>query len=211
MCVCVCVCVCVYVSVYIGFPGSSDGKKSACNARNLGLTAGSADPLEKGMAAHSSVLAWRIPWTEQPGGLQSMGSQRVRHIPLLLYLFICSQRLRSLSYLGNGDVQMILIRILTPGRNLLVSSSQPPITGLLPSSSSFPFPPPPFLLTFFPLLHTSSSSLSPPPSSPSSLSSSPVTFILTGSQHSTCINLLNPHNHSRRQMLFLSPFCQQGN
>ena len=37
------------------------------------------DPLEEGMAAHSSVLAWRIPWTEEPGGLQSMRSQRVRH------------------------------------------------------------------------------------------------------------------------------------
>ena len=37
------------------------------------------DPLEKGMATHSSVLAWRIPWTEEPGGLQSMGSQRVGH------------------------------------------------------------------------------------------------------------------------------------
>ena len=37
------------------------------------------DPLEKEMATHSSVLAWRIPWTEEPGGLQSMGSQRVRH------------------------------------------------------------------------------------------------------------------------------------
>ena len=36
-------------------------------------------PLEKGMATHSSTLAWRIPWTEKPGGLQSMGSQRVRH------------------------------------------------------------------------------------------------------------------------------------
>ena len=36
-------------------------------------------PLEKGMAIHSSILAWRIPWTEKPGGLQSMGSQRVRH------------------------------------------------------------------------------------------------------------------------------------
>ena len=36
------------------------------------------DPLEEGMATHSSVLAWRIPWTEEPGGLQSMGSQRVR-------------------------------------------------------------------------------------------------------------------------------------
>ena len=37
------------------------------------------DPLEKEMAAHSSSLAWEIPWTEEPGGLQSMGSQRVRH------------------------------------------------------------------------------------------------------------------------------------
>ena len=37
------------------------------------------DPLEEGMATHSSILAWRIPWTEEPGGLQSMGSQRVRH------------------------------------------------------------------------------------------------------------------------------------
>ena len=37
------------------------------------------DPLEKGMATHSSILAWRIPWTEEPGGLQSMGLQRVGH------------------------------------------------------------------------------------------------------------------------------------
>ena len=38
---------------------------------------GQEDPLEKGMATRSSILAWRIPWTEKPGGLQSMGSQRV--------------------------------------------------------------------------------------------------------------------------------------
>ena len=38
---------------------------------------GGDDPMEKGMAAHSSILAWRIPWTEEPSGLQSMGSQRV--------------------------------------------------------------------------------------------------------------------------------------
>ena len=37
------------------------------------------DPLEKGMATHSSILTWRIPWTQEPGGLQSMGSQRVGH------------------------------------------------------------------------------------------------------------------------------------
>ena len=39
---------------------------------------GQEDPQEKGMATHSSVLAWRSPWTEKPGGLQSIGSQRVR-------------------------------------------------------------------------------------------------------------------------------------
>ena len=40
---------------------------------------GQEDPLENGMATHSSILAWRIPWTEEPDGLQSMGSQRVGH------------------------------------------------------------------------------------------------------------------------------------
>ena len=40
---------------------------------------GQGDPLEKGMATYSSILAWRIPWTEDPGGLQAIGSQRVEH------------------------------------------------------------------------------------------------------------------------------------
>ena len=40
---------------------------------------GGKDPLEKEMATHSSIVAWKIPWKEEPGGLQSMGSQRVRH------------------------------------------------------------------------------------------------------------------------------------
>ena len=40
---------------------------------------GGEDPQEEGMATHSSILVWRIPWTEEPGGLQSMGSQRVGH------------------------------------------------------------------------------------------------------------------------------------
>ena len=65
--------------------GGSDGKEYACNAGDLGLIPGSGrslgqeDPLEKEMATHSSVLAWRFLWTEEPGALQSMGSQRVRH------------------------------------------------------------------------------------------------------------------------------------
>ena len=54
-----------------GSPGSSDGKKSACNAGDLGWE----DLLEKGKATHSSIPAWRVPWTEEPGGLQSMGSK----------------------------------------------------------------------------------------------------------------------------------------
>ena len=45
----------------------------------LVLSLGWEDPLEEEMATHSSVFAWRTPWTEEPGGLQSMGSQRVRH------------------------------------------------------------------------------------------------------------------------------------
>ena len=55
-------------------PSGSAGKESACNAGDLGQV----DPLEKRMATYSSILAWRIPWTEEPGGLQSIGSQRVR-------------------------------------------------------------------------------------------------------------------------------------
>ena len=58
-----------------GFPGGSDCKESACNAGDLGWE----DTLEEGMATHSSILAWRIPWTEEPDRLQSMESQRVRH------------------------------------------------------------------------------------------------------------------------------------
>ena len=49
------------------------------DVRDTGLVLGLEDLLEEGMATHSSILAWRIPWTEEPGGLQSMGSQKVRH------------------------------------------------------------------------------------------------------------------------------------
>ena len=63
----------------VGFPGGSVGKESTCNAGDAGLILGWEDPLEEGMATHSSILAWRIPWTEEPGRLQSMGSQRARH------------------------------------------------------------------------------------------------------------------------------------
>ena len=49
------------------------------DSRDVGLIPGLEDPLEEEMATHSSILAWRIPGTEEPGGLQSMGSQTVGH------------------------------------------------------------------------------------------------------------------------------------
>ena len=72
------------IDVYIvkGFPDGSEGKESVCNAGDTEDAAsipGLRDPLEEEMAPHSSILAWEIPWTEEPGGLQSLGSQRVGH------------------------------------------------------------------------------------------------------------------------------------
>ena len=52
-----------------GFPGGSDGKESTCNGETWVRSLDEEDPLEKGRATHSSILAWRIPWTEEPGGL----------------------------------------------------------------------------------------------------------------------------------------------
>ena len=62
----------------MGFPGGSDSKESAYNEGDPGSIPGSGRPL-KGMATHSSILAWEIPWTEEPGRLPSIGSQRAGH------------------------------------------------------------------------------------------------------------------------------------
>ena len=65
-----------------GFSGDAVVKNLPANAGDTGgpgSIPGWEDPLEKEMATHSSILAWRIPWTEKLGELQSMGSQRVRH------------------------------------------------------------------------------------------------------------------------------------
>ena len=59
--------------VFLGFPGGSAGKESACNVGELGSIPGLEDLLEKGKATHSSILAWRIPWTVQSMGLQRVG------------------------------------------------------------------------------------------------------------------------------------------
>ena len=65
-----------------GFPGGSSVKESACNvgdARDMGSIPELGRSLEQEMATHSSILAWKISWTEEPGGLWSLGSHRVGH------------------------------------------------------------------------------------------------------------------------------------
>ena len=62
----------------MGFPSGSLGKESTCNAEDAGLTSGSGRSLGGGHGNQYSILAWRVPWTEETGGLQSVGSQRVR-------------------------------------------------------------------------------------------------------------------------------------
>ena len=67
------------LSLAVGLPRWLSVKESACNEgikERQVQSLGQEDPLEEGMVTHSSTLAWGIPWTEDPGGLQSMGSQR---------------------------------------------------------------------------------------------------------------------------------------
>ena len=80
-----------------GFPHSSVSQQSACNAGDPGTIPGSGDPLEKEMAPHSNIRAWRIQWTEEPGGLQSMGLRESdtteklgTHAAVIITAFICS-------------------------------------------------------------------------------------------------------------------------
>ena len=101
----------------MGCPGGSDGKESACNAGDPGVEPGSEDPLKKELATHSSILAWRIPWTEEePDGPQSMGPQsRIRqsnqHTSVCL-LYICmaslvAQRVKRLPAMLETRVQSL--------------------------------------------------------------------------------------------------------
>ena len=69
----------MYSTLSCGFPGGLDSKASARNAGDPVRFLGQEDPLEKEMATHSSTLAWKIPWTEEPERLQSVGLQRVGH------------------------------------------------------------------------------------------------------------------------------------
>ena len=66
-----------------GFPGDADGQERTCQCRRCKRhrvsSLGREDRLEEDMTTHSSILAWKTSWTKEPGGLQSIGSQRVRH------------------------------------------------------------------------------------------------------------------------------------
>ena len=75
------------ILVFLGFPDGSDGKESSCNAGDLGFIPGSGRSPGEVMVTHSSILTWRIPWTEEPGRLQSMGSQRVGHDGVTNYMY----------------------------------------------------------------------------------------------------------------------------
>ena len=68
------ICACVYMGFSV-----AQWQDCTCGAGDQDSTLGWDDPLEESMATHSSILAWRIPWTEEPGRLQSMGLQRIGH------------------------------------------------------------------------------------------------------------------------------------
>ena len=63
----------------MGLPGGSVVKDPSATQETQNQSLGQEDLLEEEVATHSSILSWEIPWTEEPGGLQSMGSQRFRH------------------------------------------------------------------------------------------------------------------------------------
>ena len=106
--------ICILVIFYRSFSGGSDSKESAHNVEARVQSLDQEDPVEKGMATHSSTLAWEIPWTEEPGGLQSMGSQRVRHDwminthLLIFYVLYLSQKIINSWILGTESYNCIL-------------------------------------------------------------------------------------------------------
>ena len=134
------------------FPGSSGDKVSACNARDLGSIPGSGRSLEKDMATHSSILAWRIPWTEEPARLQSMRSQKIRHdwvtslhftSPYIRHFFNCKWNLMTPCHLLKPLIEFLLTQSTDPNRNSKVCIVWPHLTI-----------PTPFCVTFHIVTHT---------------------------------------------------------
>ena len=82
----------------LGFSGGLDGKESACSAGDLGSIPRSGRCPGEGNGNHSSILAWRIPWTEEPGKLQSMGLQRVGREETQAGIKIAGRNINNLRY-----------------------------------------------------------------------------------------------------------------
>ena len=132
-----------------GFPGATGGKEPACQRRRCkGL--GFNHWVRKIMATHSSILAWRIPWTEEPGGLQSMGSHRVGyrvqpiaaalHFPSLVQCAMCSfsNPKCQLAFSRHPHTYVAFHKHLTyrpssPTQRLMVNSGFPPWMPLFQS------------------------------------------------------------------------------
>ena len=101
----------------LSFPSGSDGKESACSAGYQVWSLGWEDPLEKTMATHSSILAWRIPRTEKPGRLKSMGSQSIGHDRAIntFISYINAWNVHSGSHWKTHARQPITLRCRDPG------------------------------------------------------------------------------------------------
>ena len=82
-------------------------KNPPASEGDMGSSLGQEDPLEKEMGTHSSVFAWRIPWTEEPCRLQSMGSQRIGHDIMIEHAHMQSIRKPTKHYLKHGDVHSL--------------------------------------------------------------------------------------------------------
>ena len=116
----------------------ADGKESACIQKIGVQSLGWEDPLEEGMATHSSILSWRFPWTEKPGELQSMGSQSDRTERLTLsfhFTFMAAKRAHSTVHgagrmcLANGShgwtLSTITVKSLVPTHSLNLLLQRP--------------------------------------------------------------------------------------
>ena len=108
-----------YFCTFMGFLGGSESKESACNAGDRVLCLGRKDFLEKGMATHSSILAWRIPWTEEPDGLQSI--HRVTESQTQLSWLILSL-FYTFTILNNAVIHILFFKDLIEMKSFNISS-----------------------------------------------------------------------------------------
>ena len=127
----------IWVLIYWVFPSGSVIKNSPEMQEMWVQSMGQEDPLEEGMATHSSILAWKIPCTEEPGGLWSMRSQRVGHewsdwaaaACWVLFIYICSVYITfsnivpRTKYLGGNRIRAVVIIMATLYREVCISGT----------------------------------------------------------------------------------------